>query len=126
MCRATLATCLLVLLSAVFARSLQAQEEQSPGARTGEVGGDVRAVSKLAAALAAAYANCEARKRFDAEPFSAVASPAILREKRWLWKATAGYGKGDLRATVSFNDDGSAPKVHIENLVNEAVRSIKR
>jgi hypothetical protein len=121
MCRAAaLATCLLFcLLSAVLARSLHAQEFQPPDALSAEGRVDVRAVSKLAAALAAAYANSEARKRFNAEPFSATASPAILRKNRWLWKATAGYGKGDLRVTVSFNDDGSDPKVDIENLVNE-------
>jgi len=83
------------------------------------------AVSKLAAALAAALANKEARTKFDAAPFSAAAAPAVFRASRWEWQATAGYGKGDLRATVSFREDGSDPKVRIQTLVNETSASSK-
>jgi hypothetical protein len=83
-------------------------------------------VSKLAATLAAALANSEAKKRFDAEPFSPSAAQATLHGDRWEWYAIVSHGKGDLQATISFKQDGSEPKVAINQLVNELKHSVKR
>ena len=80
---------------------------------------DATIVSKLAATLAATLANREAKKRFDAAPFSPSTADATFHGDHWEWQSTAGYGKGDLRAIVSFKQDGSEPKVEIIPLVNE-------
>jgi hypothetical protein len=80
---------------------------------------DVASVSKLAATLGASLANKEAKLRFDTEPFLPDSGRAIYRDDHWEWEATAGYGKGDLRATVSFAPDGSEPKVEIATLAFE-------
>ena len=72
-----------------------------------------------AATLGSKLANEEARRKFDAEPFAPDKARAVLRADRWVWQATAGYGKGDLRATVSFRQDESEPQVEVVRLVNE-------
>ena len=72
-----------------------------------------------AATLGSRLANEEAKKKFDAEPFAPNKAKAVFRADRWGWQATAGYGKGDLRATVSFRQDNSEPQVEVVRLVNE-------
>jgi len=44
---------------------------------------------------------------------------AVFRGDRWDWRATVGYAKGDMVATISFAQDGSEQKVDIKLLVNE-------
>lgn len=114
----------LCLLAAFLAPSLISQKSQADPLPDTTV--DQAPVSKLAATLAAALANNETRKKFDTEPFSAIKGQAVLRGNRWEWQASAGYGKGDLHATVSFREDGSEPKVQIQTLVNEGGRSSAR
>ena len=82
---------------------------------------DATIVSKLAATLAATLANNEAKKRFDVTPFSASTADATFHGDHWQWQSTVGYGKGDLRVTVSFKQDGAEPKVEIVTLVNERI-----
>jgi hypothetical protein len=96
--------------------------EDDPMALIGEVHLDIEIVRKLAATFAATLANAEARKRFNAEPFSAANAKAIFHGDQWEWKARVGYGKADLEATVSFSEDGSQPKVEILPLTNELQR----
>ena len=88
----------------------------------GEVYLNADVVRKLAATMAAMLANTEAKKRFKVEPFSAASAKAVFHGNRWEWKATVGYGKGDLQATVSFEQDGSQPRVEVIPLTNELQR----
>ena len=76
-------------------------------------------MAKLAATLAATLANLEAKKKFDSQPFSPTSADATLQGGRWQWQANAGYGKGDLCATVSFQQDGTQQKVDVIRTVNE-------
>jgi hypothetical protein len=99
-------------------------QEDDPTALIGQVYLDADIVRKLAAAFAAALANGEARKRFNVEPFSAANARAIFHGDHWEWKATVGYGKGDLQATVSFAQDGSQQKIEILPLTNELQRQL--
>jgi hypothetical protein len=117
----SLAFCLLAVCLAPNAIAQKSQADPLPATSV-----DQAAVSKLAATLAAALANNETRQKFNTEPFSAIKGQAILRGTRWEWRASAGYGKGDLQAIVSFREDGSEPKVHIQTLVNEGGRSSVR
>ena len=88
----------------------------------GQVYLDPDIVGKLAATMAAMLANIEAKKRFNVEPFSAASAKAVFHGNRWEWKATVGYGKGDLQAIVSFAQDGAQPKVEIMPLTSELQR----
>ena len=87
---------------------------------------DATIVSKLAATLAATLANNEAKMQFGVMPFSATKADATFHGDHWQWQSTVGYGKGDLRATVSFKQDGSQPKVEIVTLVNETSSKAER
>ena len=97
----------------------QTSSVNAPQRLVDEIRLDATIVAKLAATLATTLANNEAKKRFDTEPFLLTNTTATFHGDRWEWQATAGYGKGDLRATVSFKQDGSEPKVEITTLVNE-------
>jgi len=70
-----------------------------------------------AAHMAALLANSEAKLRFDAAPFDASQDTPKFAQGRWRWEATAGYGKGDLQAIVSFTQTGSNPGVLVQRLV---------
>ena len=72
-----------------------------------------------AARLAASLANSEAKRRFNATPFTASQDTPTLSNGRWSWRATAGYGKGDLQAIVSFTPTGSKPEIRIQMLTLE-------
>ena len=98
---------------------LTAQSSLSDKPSTEENRLDLANTSKLAATLGASLANKESKNRFDTEPFRPDAAQAIFRGDHWEWQATAGFGKGDLRATVTFGQDGSEPKVEIATLANE-------
>ena len=112
---------LLCSVLASFAQATVAQKRSvnSPLRLAEEGRLDATVVSKHAATLAANLANDQGRKQFDATPFSALTDKATFRGDHWQWQSTVGYGKGDLRATVSFRSDGSEPKVEIMELVNE-------
>ena len=112
---------LLCSVLASFAQAAVAQKRSvnSPLRLVDEARSNATVVSKLAATLAATLANNQARKQFDATPFSASTADATFHGDHWQWQSTVGYGKGDLRATVSFKPDGSEPKVEIVALVNE-------
>jgi hypothetical protein len=69
-----------------------------------------------AARLAASLANFEASREFDVAPFEASQGAPVFSDGRWQWQATAGYGRGDLQAVVSFTKAGSDPKVHLQIL----------
>jgi tRNA A-37 threonylcarbamoyl transferase component Bud32 len=69
-----------------------------------------------AARLAASLANFEASREFDVAPFEASQGAPVFSDSRWQWQATAGYGRGDLQAVVSFTKAGSDPKVHLQIL----------
>jgi hypothetical protein len=104
----------------------QVPSANSPKRLVDKIQLDATIVSKLAATLAAALANNEAKKRFDAEPFSPSAAPATLHGDRWEWQAIVSHGKGDLQAAISFKQDGSEPKVAINQLVNELKHSVEQ
>jgi hypothetical protein len=70
-----------------------------------------------AARLAAALANTEARRQMDAAPFRPSQDTPTFSEGRWLWRATIGYGKGDLQADVSFTKTGSDAQVRVQTLI---------
>ena len=115
---------IILLLCSILTFSLQGAIAQKRSVNTplrlgDEIRLDATIVSKLAATLAATLANNEAKKRFDVTPFSASTADATFHGDHWQWQSTVGYGKGDLRATVSFKQDGSEPKVEIVTLVNE-------
>jgi len=115
---------IILLLCTMLASSPQEAIAQKRSVNTDrplvdEIRLDVTIVSKLAATLAATLANNEAKKRFDVTPFSASTADATFHGDHWQWQSTVGYGKGDLRVTVSFKQDGSEPKVEIVALVNE-------
>jgi hypothetical protein len=108
-----------VIASFAHAEVAQKRSVNSPLRLVDEARSNATVVSKLAATLAATLANDQARKQFDATPFSALTDKATFRGDHWQWQSTVGYGKGDLRATVSFKPDGSGSKVEIVALVNE-------
>jgi hypothetical protein len=114
---------LLCLLGSLFLASTlcaePAADKTDSLALVDEVRLDVGIVSKLAATLAATLANKEAKRMVDVEPFSPTDAPAVFRGDHWEWRATVGYGKGDMVATISFGQDGSGRKVDIRLLVNE-------
>ena len=70
-----------------------------------------------AARLAASLANSEAKRQVDAAPFKPSQDTPTLSEGRWLWRATVGYGKGDLQAVVSFTKTGADAQVHLQTLI---------
>jgi hypothetical protein len=70
-----------------------------------------------AARLAASLANSEAKRQVDAAPFRASQDTPTFSEGRWLWRATVGYGKGDLQAVVSFTKTGSEAQVRLQTLI---------
>jgi hypothetical protein len=72
--------------------------------------------ASLAAAFAASLANQETKSKYGKEIFTAKDGIAILENGRWTWKATKGFLKRDIRATVSFALDGMAPKVELQIL----------
>ena len=111
---------LLILLLSTFVTNLAAaQTPKLEKPLAGQVGIAADRVAKLAATLAATLANREAKKKFDSERFSATSADATLQGGRWEWRANAGYGKGDLCATVSFQQDGTQQKVEVIRTVDE-------
>ena len=72
-----------------------------------------------AARLAASLANSEAKRQVDAGPFKPSQDTPTISEGRWLWRATVGYGKGDLQAVVSFTETGADAQVHLQTLILE-------
>ena len=75
--------------------------------------------AKTAARLAASLANADSQQRFGVAPFSASRATPQLIQGQWHWQATAGYGKTDLQASVSFSQSGSDPTVSVRQLVLE-------
>lgn len=73
-----------------------------------------------AARLAASLANSEAKRQHGTAPFEASQDTPTFSEGRWTWRATVGYGKGDLQASVSFSRTGSGQRVWIQTLTLEA------
>jgi len=110
---------LILLLSTFVATFTGARTPKLDEPLAGEAALAATRVPKLAAALAATLANREAKKKFDSEPFSPSSADAILRGGHWEWQANVGYGKGDLRATVSFQQDGTQQKVEVIRTVDE-------
>lgn len=68
--------------------------------------------------LAVTLTNDEAFKRYDVRPFVPDASKIRTVGRRWVWEGTAGYGRSDLVAKVSFALDGKDPRVDVHLLVN--------
>ena len=113
---------MVVIAVAAVAIAQKPSREEDPTALIDRVYLDADMVGKLAATMAATLANSEAKKKFKVEPFSPSNAKAVFHGDRWEWKATVGYGKGDLQATVSFAQDGSQQKVEILPLTNELRR----
>ena len=73
--------------------------------------------SDVAATLAAGLANQETSQRFGVEPFTAEGGSVSTEGKQWSWSAAKGYGRSDLRATVSVVQ--GKPVVQIDQIVIE-------
>jgi len=95
---------LLTLLAASISCVLVASEEQLSTAQASE--------------LAARLANKQCQHRFHSSPFNASASTSNLVDGRWHWKASTGFGRGDLAADVSFSRSGQDPRVTIQLMDN--------
>jgi hypothetical protein len=70
-----------------------------------------------AARLAASLANAEAKREFGWAPFTPAQDIPMFSKGRWEWRATAGHGKGDLQAIVSFTQTGSKAEVRLQTLI---------
>ena len=76
---------------------------------------DAAAATRLAVSLA----NAETLRNHNTTPFSGDHGKIIMAGDRWSWQDLAGYGKGSLRATVSFDPKGKNQKVDVQLLVDE-------
>ena len=74
--------------------------------------------AEAAESFAADLANKEAKKNFGVEPFDRAQGNLDIHDGRWQWHAVAGYGKGDLDATVSFTVNESDPKAEVKQIVS--------
>jgi hypothetical protein len=77
----------------------------------------VRLNTDSASRLAASLANKNARQFYNVAPFTQSQGTLRFVHGRWQWEAIAGYGTGDLLATVSFSPDGSKSTVTVQTLV---------
>jgi hypothetical protein len=74
---------------------------------------DREAASRIAMTLA----NQSASKLFGPAPFAASQGDLSFLRGHWEWQAIAGYGTGDLLATVTFSPGGSETNSSVQALI---------
>ena len=88
----------IVLAASLFAIVANAQSQLS---------------ASQASERAAQLANSECQRRFERSPFEGSAAAARFVDGRWHWKASAGLGRGDVVADISFSPGGDNPLVTV-------------